>query len=155
MILGLFGECTIDYSSQYSKIKKKRLDWDILPPGKYPWEKVKSTIEDITQKSNRTQTEMMLRNCKTIIDMAPEFVAYGKSGYRGYVVFGFPKVQLYILESIFPNNATYVFNSDWEKLSQMTKAEILSNDLHEARIIHSANWEKSFKTLMKSKKIID
>ncbi len=151
MVLGLFGECTIDYKSMPSGIKKKRLDWDILPPGKYPWEKVRDSIETITKKCNRTQTAMMLRNCKTIIDMEPEFVAYGKSGFRGYVAFGFPKRNMYILESIFPNNATYVFNNDWETLSKMTKAEILSNDLQEARIIHSANWDKKFKELMVAK----
>ncbi len=152
MILGLFGECTIDFSAIPSEIKKRRLDWDVLPPGEYPWEKVKNTIEDITKKSNKTQTAMMLRNCKTIVDMEPEFIAYGKSGYRGYVVFGFPKKDLYILESIFPNNATYVFNNDWETLSKMTKAQILSNELHEARIIHSASWDQKFKELFFNRK---
>lgn len=151
MVLGLFGECTIEYDFMYSGIKKKRLDWEILPRGKYPWETVKRTIEDLTKKSNRTQAEMMLRNCKTIVDMSPGFVAYGKSGFRGYVVFGFPQKELYILESIFPNNATYIFSNDWETLSKMTKAEILSNELQETRIIHSANWDKNFMKFIGSK----
>ena len=152
MLLGLFGECTIDYEPIPHEIKRKRLDWEILPPGKYPWEKVKSSIEEITEKSNRTQTEMMLRNCKVIADMEPEFVAYGKSGFRGYVVFGFPQKDIFILESVLPNNATYVFNNNWESLSKLSKAEILSNHLHHARIIHSSNWEKAFAAVMNETK---
>lgn len=148
MVLGLFGECTIDGESLPDKIKKIHLDWEILPTGKYPWTSVKPAIEEITHKCKITQKEMMLRNCQVIVDMEPEFVAYGRSGFRGYAVFGFTKKNLYVLESIFPNNATYIFDNNWEELSKLTKAEILSGGLQKERIIHSANWPQKFKKVM-------
>ena len=91
---------------------------------------------------------MMLRNCEEIYDANPDFVAYGRSGFRGYAVFGFKQKGIYVLESAFPNNATYVLGGDWETISQLSKAEILSQNLHKARIIHDANWDKNFKKMM-------
>ena len=63
-------------------------------------------------------------------------------------VFGFTSKNLYILESALPNNATYVLQNNWETISQLSKAEILSQDLHSARIIHSENWQKNFERIM-------
>ncbi len=145
MVLSMFGECNIDFEERPAEIKKVYVNWDILPKGEYPWKKIKPTIEEMTKKSNRTQKAMMLRNCETIVEMNPEFVAYGKSGFLGYVVFAFPTKKLFVLESIYPNNATYIFDEDWEEFSKLTKAEILSSNLQKARIIHSANWEQNFK----------
>ena len=91
---------------------------------------------------------MMLRNCEAIYAKHPDFVAYGRSGFKGYAILGFKNKNLYILESVMPNNATYVLENDWKKISQLSKAEILSQDLHKARIIHSANWQINFDKIM-------
>jgi hypothetical protein len=69
-----------------------------------------------------------------------DFVAIGQAGFAGYIIFGFPGKNRYLLESIQPNNATYVFAENWESLSQMTKAEILKQNLHADRIIHREGW---------------
>lgn len=149
MLLGLFGECTIESNEVDTETPTIRLDWDILPEGNYPWETIKTSIEGICRNSRKTRQQMMLRNCGVINDLKPDFRAYGRSGFRGYVVFGFTKKNLYILESIAPNNATYVFENQWEELSKLTKAEILNHDLQKARIIHNSNWVSEFKKLMK------
>jgi hypothetical protein len=78
----------------------------------------------------------------------PSFVAVGRAGFKGYVVFGFPDLNIYILESTQTNNATYVFEENWERLSQMTKAEILNNELHKDRIIHRQSWFRKLHKLM-------
>lgn len=148
MVLGLFGECTIDFEPAVKPIKKICLNWDVLPPGKYPWEHIKKTINEITENNTKTQKVMMLRNCESIYDANPDFVAYGRSGFKGYVVFGFTSKNIYVLESIFPNNATYVLGGDWEEISKLSKAEILSQSLHKSRIIHSEKWEENFKRIM-------
>lgn len=150
MVLGLFGECSIESDEESIETHTIRLDWDILPKGNYPWETIKADIEGVCKNSNKTQRAMMLRNCDAINEQHPDFRAYGRSGFRGYVVFGFTKRNLYFLESIFPNNATYVFESRWEELSKLTKAEILNQNLHKARIIHNANWLSEFETLIKA-----
>ena len=148
MLLGLFGECTVDFSEQVSDTKRVVVNWDILPKGKYPWSVVKETLGNFTKGHTKTRTEMMLRNCEAIYAKRPDFVAYGRSGFKGYAVFGFTSRNLYILESVMPNNATYVFENDWETISQLSKAAILSQELHKARIIHSENWQKNFDKIM-------
>lgn len=151
MLLGLFGECTVDFAEQESKVKRVRVNWDILPKGEYPWSNVRDTLSKLTKGHTKTQTEMMLRNCEAIYAKQPDFVAYGRSGFKGYAVFGFTSKNLYILESALPNNATYVLENDWETISQLSKAEILSQELHKARIIHSQNWQKNFDEMMEAK----
>lgn len=148
MVLDFFGECTIEFECLPTKIKKRRLDWEILPKGKHPWKSVRKGIEELSHKCKETQKEMMLRNCESIVKMGPEFVAYGRAGFSGYAVFGFPDKNLYILESVFPNNATYIFDNNWEELSKLTKAEILSEGLQTKRIIHTADWPQKFKKVM-------
>lgn len=150
MLLGLFGECTIDFEESTKPIKKICVNWDILPPGQYPWEHIKKRVEEITKHDTKTQKVMMLRNCESIYNANPDFVAYGRSGFKGYVVFGFTEKNTYVLESIFPNNATYVLDGNWEEISKLSKAEILSQSLHKARIIHSESWQKSFKKIMET-----
>lgn len=98
--------------------------------------------------TKQTQKQMMLRNCNLINECNPDFIAYGRSGFRGYIVFGFCKKNLFILESIFPNNATYIFESDWEGLSKLTKSEILNHNLQKGRLIHNANWPTEFEKYM-------
>lgn len=148
MLLGLFGECEIVSEQLEKEIETIHLTWDILPPGRYPWNRVKAEIEHIIAGSNNTQKQMMLRNCESIYLLDPDFKAYGKAGFKGYVVFGFKDKNIYILESVIPNNATYVFEKDWEELTKLTKAEILASKLHKARIIHNSKWEKEFNNLM-------
>jgi len=148
MLLGLFRECWIESDNEEKSVHSIKLDWDILPPGDYPWERIKEDLATICRHSTRTQKHMMLRNCEEINKLKPDFRAYGRAGFRGYVVFGFTQKNLFILESIFPNNATYVFENDWEELSKLTKAEILNENLHKTRIIHNANWAEVFNALM-------
>ena len=151
MLPGLFGECTVDFTEQESTVKRVVVNWDILPKGEYPWSTVKKTLGDLTKGHTKTRTEMMLRNCEAIYAKQPDFVAYGRSGFKGCVVFGFTGRNLYILESVVPNNATYVLENDWEAISQLSKAEILSQELHKERIIHVENWQKNFDKIMEGK----
>lgn len=148
MILSLFGECTLDFSPKEDKTKRITVNWDILPQGKYPWRNIKETLHNLAKGNTKTRTEMMLRNCEAIYQKNPDFVAYGRSGFKGYAIFGFTSKNLYILESALPNNATYVLQNDWEYISQLSKAEILSQNLHKSRIIHSKNWQKNFDEIM-------
>ena len=38
------------------------------------------------------------------------------------------------------NNAPYVFNGDWKSASRLTKTEVLSGHVQEARIYHTEKW---------------
>jgi hypothetical protein len=77
-------------------------------------------------------------------------MAIGNGGFVGYVVFGFEDTGIYILESAYINNATYVFDEGWEAFSQLTKAKILTQGVHHARIIHNKHWYRSIKSLFEA-----
>ena len=151
MVLATLGECTVDFTEQENTMKRVVVNWDILPRGEYPWSSIKETLGSLAKEHTKTQTELMLRNCESIYARKPDFVAYGRAGFRGYAVFGFTSKNLYVLESAIPNNATYILQNDWETISQLSKAEILSQDLHKARIVHSKNWKKNFDAIMEGK----
>ena len=70
------------------------------------------------------------------------------AGFNGYVIMGFTKKNLYLLESAYYGNATYIFDEDWRDLSKMTKAKILNENLQKDRIIHREGWEENIKELL-------
>lgn len=117
-----------------------RLNWQILPPGKYPWERVRRAVQPIIERAKRGNQSAIAMRLETVSNYAPEFVAIGTAGLHGYIVFGFPDRPLYILESAYYGNATYVFDRDWETLSQLTKAEILDQSLQKDRLVHLSGW---------------
>jgi hypothetical protein len=49
---------------------------------------------------------------------------------------------------VHPDNATYVFEQNWERLSQLSKAEILDRDLQKDRLIHREGWPEKIHTLL-------
>jgi hypothetical protein len=85
---------------------------------------------------------------KTINQHNPSFHAVGTAGFTGYFVFGFPNKNLFVLESIYSGNATYILGKNWEKISQLTKAEILNQELHQRRLIHRVGWHISVQKLL-------
>lgn len=150
LILGLFGECYVVGDQQEQTAQILHVNWDILPAGKYPWDEVKKAMEKISEKRNNTQKQMLLKTCEAINSYEPSFIAYGRSGFKGYAVFGFEEKGIFVLESVFPNNATYIFENTWEEFSKMTKAEILGNSYQKARIIHNEKWDENFANIMNS-----
>lgn len=150
IFLTCFGECNILTENLENILPDKviRLNWDILPQGNYPWEKIEKVLEKVSKKSSRTSRKILIDNCRYINSFSPDFMALGKSGFNGYVIWGFNDKKRYILESIYTNNATYVFGKDWKELSKLSKAEILSENLQIARIIHNNKWKQYINQLM-------
>lgn len=153
----IFGECSI--VSHDLKVlplaKVKRLNWKVLPPGKYPWEKLHREVKGAIQSAPKGNWVVIEHRLKTINGKGPEFVAMGQAGFRGYIVFGFPERNLYILEGTSYGNARYVFREDWERLSQMTKAEILADDLQAYRIVHRDTWNRHLSSVFtKNPKVV-
>ena len=151
IFLTVFKECEVLYKdlSDFKPKKVINLNWDILPKGKYPWNIIKRNLKPLVSNKSNTKKQIMFANCAYINEFEPDFVAYGKAGFRGYVILGFTKVNIYVLESVYSGNATYIFGQDWEKLSKLTKAEILSDNLQQDRIIHNSNWKKQISNYLK------
>lgn len=143
LFLEIFGLCETvdDQLNTIVKSKSIKLNWNLLPKGQYPWDKIGTqiiTAINIRSKSNAAVVEGRL---ELINSRKPDFVAVGNAGFQGYVVFGFTKNNVFVLESYQCNNATYVFDSNWTHLSQLSKAEILDANLHKGRVIHKNSWQ--------------
>lgn len=149
LFLEIFGEAEIlnENLDSYYVTPVKRLNWKILPEGQMPWTKLKGKVEPIIEKAAKGKRNIIRNRFETINKYKPTFVAVGQGGFDGYVIFAFPSKNIYVCESIYPDNATYIFDNDWQELSQMTKAEILNNNYQKERIIHKINWHKNIKKL--------
>jgi len=151
LILEIFGYCNI-YTKEFEKFFDKRikkLNWEILPEGKYPWEKLEPIIDEILKDKSDVKKPVYKSRLEKINSYNADFTATGEAGFKGYFIFGFNEKNLYILENAEYGNATYILREDWEKLSKKTKSELLNNDLHEQRIIHGKNWKKEIENLFK------
>lgn len=153
LMLELFGSFEIfdSNSKNILKTKVKKMKWEILPPGKYPWEKVKSIIGENKKYLSEADEQRIIQRVEYLNKFTPTFIGAGKAGFNGYFVYAFEDKELYILESIYLNNATYIFNEDWERLSQLTKNDIIKSSNFHRRIIHDANWKKKITLLMLDK----
>ena len=150
LFLEIFRECNVltQNLDQILSVPLRRLNWNILPPGRRPWEQLQREIDPIVRETPEGNQPVIWQRLQTVNSYQPEFLAIGRGGFSGYVIFGFPESNLYVLECIRYGNATYVFEERWEELSQMTKAEILSGNLQRDRIVHLANWSQRLRELM-------
>lgn len=149
--LEIFGICeTLTENYNPKKITKmERLSWEVLPKGEYPWEKAKVHLETILDSTPARHKNVINRRHEVITEKVPDFMAIGDQGFWGYVIYGFTNKNIFIFESNKPDNATYVFRGNWKEASRLTKSEILSSELEEARIIHNQNWNSSINKLIR------
>jgi hypothetical protein len=143
LFLELFGICEL-YDKGLTPIVKnvplKRVNWQILPEGEYPWQHLTKLAGGIGNvRNNKGKLERY--RIESILSYKPDEVYHGTGGFYGYLVFIFKKKKLVIMENIKYGNATYVFVGDWKKFSQMTKAEIIQENLMKERLLHQKGWK--------------
>lgn len=142
IMLELFGECEIvnsDLKSMYKPALKK-LNWKVLPTGEIPWTQRKKELDSFIAQARGKNSDVIRKRLEAIYAHNPDFVAVGNGGFGGYLILGFEKKNLYVLESTQVNNATYILEYDWKEISKLTKAEILNNKYHKDRVIHGKKW---------------
>jgi hypothetical protein len=147
LFLEIFKECHIVDKDLISRVKTpiKKLHWNLLPKGKMPWDTLKKHLEKNTNiKSNKNYKEIYAR-INYLNSFEPDFMATGNGGFNDYVVLGFESKNIYILENRKPQNATYIFENNWQDLTRLTKADILKENLQKARLIHTSNWKDNIK----------
>lgn len=118
-----FGTCEILIDGKKSVFsgEVKRLNWDVLPKGEYPWEVQKQRIKPFLEKSKGTNRKVIDKRQETINGYQPDFTAIGSGGFSGYIVHDLPISRLYVLESVQVNNATYILSKNWEEISKLTR----------------------------------
>ena len=150
IFLEIFGRCELLYENLegYTIANLRHLNWRVLPPGKWPWKKVAKEIKPLIDCVKEQKQTVIRYRLQAITAFEPDFVAIGQAGFAGYLIFAFPKKNIYMLESIYHGNATYVFEENWEYLSKLTKAQILQENLQKDRIIHRNTWKAKVDNLL-------
>lgn len=153
LYLECFGHCIIadDDGTPVKTSTIRRLDWDLLPPGKYPWQQLREHLSRSFTTEKPNSKSVIYQRLEILNSYKPTFHAVGRSGFSGYVVLGFEELGVYILECQRQDNATYVFGSDWETLSQLTKRDILIGNLQLQRLIHGPYWQSQVEALLGGK----
>jgi hypothetical protein len=142
LFLEVFGSLeitSVDLKSARSLVVK-RLNWRVLPPGEFPFERAKKELAEFLDRVEENVRPVVQSRIRSVTQYKPDFVAVGVGGFREYVVFGFQSNNIYVLESPMLGNATYVFKNDWAEVSALSKKEILDGALHEARLVHNHRW---------------
>lgn len=147
----IFGECMMLNSNldTLSLPEVQRKNWSVLPPGEYPFEIIEEHINQSLQIVRNRNSRVIKHRIQKITQYEPNFIAIGNAGFTGYWIFGFPDKNIYILESVYPNNATYVLGENWENISKMSKSDILRNDFHIARLVHRISWNEEINNLLR------
>jgi hypothetical protein len=154
LMLECFGSCQV-FTKDLSALvltKQVQVNWTILPKGRSPWPSLKPKLKELLSNARGNTSVVIEHRLETINGYGPDFVAVGRAGFAGYIVFGFTERNLFVLESIYTGNATYVFDSRWEELSKLSKAEILNAALQRDRIIHREGWERLIARLFNNRK---
>lgn len=151
LMLELFGLCDVLDKNLVptGAIPTISLNWHVLPPGEMPWSTLEPHLRRVLNAQKKGARPVVEHRLKEINAYKPDFVAVGHGGFTGYVVFGFPELDLYVLECARYGNATYVFEGNWKELSKLTKAEILSEERQKERFIHQKNWEGRIRALFR------
>lgn len=155
LMLECFSELEILDSAKkpINTTKFRRIQWDILPRGVYPWNKVEEMIKAGTSGLDKDDSEIIKQRLSIMNTYKPDFIGVGHGGFNGYFVFGFEDKKVYILESVYLDNATYIFHEEWEPLSKLTKNEIINSDIEHVRIIHDKKWKQAISiAISKAKK---
>jgi hypothetical protein len=156
LFLELFGECEIlqeDLLPSFN-VTVTRLNWDILPKGNYPWAVMKDRVDSVINSVNQQKRNIVEHRIKKISAYNPDFVAVGRAGFKGYIIMGFSDLDIYVLESIYIGNATYIFGQDWETISKLTKEQVLNKNLQKARLIHNIDWDIQIDRMLKKKEVL-
>ena len=142
LFLELFGECEVRHADlrAITPPNIRKVHWTLLPSGQYPWSRVRQHVNQMLKDKAPRSANPIHHRLEKLASLNPDEVYVGHGGFRSYVAYIFNVKELAVLESVMLDNATYIFNQDWQQVSQMTKAQILQDNLHLDRIIHAANW---------------
>lgn len=127
-----------------------RVNWEILPKGRHPWNTVGSSAHSALARLGPRTRPVAQARLHALESHQPDTVAVGIGGFAGYLAFEFKTANVVVLESLQWGNALYTFDSDWQGVSRLTKAEILDEHLHKDRIVHRSGWETRLSRLLES-----
>jgi hypothetical protein len=114
-----------DTTSKQTIMPAVKLSWKILPPGAHPFQAIIAHFNNLKLKYKKTTFDQ--QRLQEIYNLKPDIIYVGTDAFEGYVVFYFQQKKLAIFETPFTNNAIYIIEGDWERLSRYSKIELLRN----------------------------
>lgn len=131
-------------------IKTTHLDWELFPPGTKD-----KDIERIVGKSQLTEETVseIEKRYDFLISFNPKELLYGTSGLQRY--FGaIIDEDLVVFENTRYGNAMYIMYKNWEKLSSLSRTELMSGKHGDdfERVVHLKGWEEKVKELIQKHK---
>lgn len=145
ILLELIGYCEI-FNENLNKFLESenitRLNWIILDCDGTTWGERREKLKTYVESSKKGKQPVIWDRLDTIAKYKPDFEAVGNNGLSGYYIFGFKSKGLFVFENATLGNATYIIKGDWKKVSKMSKAFIVKNNLHELRLIHRDDWKE-------------
>ncbi len=151
LFLEIFGEFEIYTSNLEPALAfTDKYDFEVLPKGSMD----NDDIEYLTEGARRfvhkeEEVKAYQKRLQVLNEYNPQIVGKGSQGFWGYIVFGFEKSNLVLLESMYNKNATYVFDLDkFESLIAKNKQDVLTNRLAKRRFMHNKNWERKIRVFL-------
>ncbi|MDN5554257.1 hypothetical protein [Prevotella sp.] len=158
-VINLFCEIFNDFEVFTSKLEpaihfNKRFDMELLPKGTLNEAENFEEVVRISShyvKDNKEQKAFQKR-LHLLKDYEPDIRGKGPNNFFGYIVFGFSNLDIILLETMYSNNATYVFKlSDYETNIIRDKQSVLREKLMIERFYHDANWEKRIRRFLNNR----
>mgnify|MGYP001809785225 CR=1 FL=1 len=151
LLLEIFRACELVTAdlAQLTPPALNRANWRILPPGQHPWDRISEYLDRAIGRLGEGTQRVIRDRQRTIQSHGPDEVWVGEGGFDDYMAYVFRERGIVVLESVRKGNAIYAFTSNWRTVSQLTKAQIIQNDLHEARIVHIDGWKDRLSKLLR------
>ncbi len=151
LFLELFGSCELRHNNltDFVNLKTHKVNWQILPPGEHPWQKFEEHIGNMIRHDSQSTQKVILDRQKTLYDYGANTCYVGLGGFLAYIAYVFEEQNLVVMESVRKDNAIYVFDHNWQEFAKLTKSEVLNNKYYKYRIIHTKEWKKKLKDLLK------
>lgn len=149
--LEMLGHCEVLTSQRIPTVPPapyEEVPWEILRPGIAMRENWTQYIDNVIEQRPKGHQAVIRQRHNHLWQMSPDFCVLGSQNFLGYVIYGFSTLNLFIFECCEIDNATYVFRGDWKSASQLTKTEVLSGHIHQARIYHTEKWYENVSALI-------
>lgn len=141
--------------SAFEDIKVTRVSWKMLPEGSHPWPRLHRHLSDVLKRYSENTKAVIFDRQRTIMAYNPDELFVGTGGFSDYIAYVFASRNLVILECIRKGNAIYVFGRDWDQFTKLTKAEVISAGVHEARIVHTEGWKERLARLLDAREVAE
>lgn len=134
-----------DDKIDYTKIQQ--VDWEIFPPEKRE-DFVKKVMSGQNLASDIDATKATKERLDFMGKLKPKKYIYGRTGFGNYFGAVINK-DLVVFENQNYGNAIYVLYSDWVKLSQLSRTELLrrNNETYN-RVLHTKGWQDKVKRIL-------